>query len=146
MRIVRFQSSDRQIQHGVLEFRWKASALGQTFTARLGELAIQFDGQGRCGVLASNGQMQKVGKYVAGSWHKLRLVFSAPKAQAQLWLDGQPLGSVHIPAPTTGYKGLRFLSGTQSTEKPVSFQFDDIRLHRSFPENPSEGNGGALGP
>ena len=118
------------IQHGALEFRWKTSALGQTFIARLGELAIRFDGQGGCGVLASDGEMRKAGRYVAGSWHKLRIVFSAPKAQAQLWLDGKPLGNVHVPAPAAGYGNLQFLSGTESTEKPVSFRLDDIRLHR----------------
>ena len=116
------------IQNGSLEFRWKASALGQTFTARLGDLALQFDGQGRFGVLAADGQLQHAARSAAGSWHKLRAIFSAPDGRVQLWLDGQPLGGAHIPAQSTGYADLRFLSGTQPTEEPVSFLIDDVRL------------------
>ena len=114
-------------QRGSLEFRWKASALGQTVTARLGDLALQFDGQGGFGVLA-DGRFQLAGHYVAGSWHRLRAVFSAPEGQVQLWLDDQPLGVVRVPPQPTGYSGLRFLSGTQPTSEPVQFLLDDVRL------------------
>ncbi len=118
------------VQQGSLEFRWKASSLGQIFTARLGDLALQFDGQGGFGVLAADGKLQNAGRCAAGSWHKLRAVFSAPDGRVQLWLDGQPLGITRVPVQAAGYAGLRFLSGTQGAAQPVSFLLDDVRLTR----------------
>lgn len=125
------QRSTAPLQNGCLEFRWKASALGQAFTARLGELAIHFDGHGGCGLLAADGTLHNPGRYVADSWHKLRLEFSARDGLATLSLDGKPLGKSCVPANAAGYAYLRLLSGTQATEKAVSFRLDDIILRRN---------------
>ena len=122
------------VPYGALEFRFKPSAVPQTFNVRLGAMTIVYDGAGQLGVLGAKGDFAKAGPCQPNAWHWIRAVFDAPEGLCHLWIDQASLGSVTVPAAAGGYDSLRLMAGVKQTPGPAVFLFDDVRVTQIAPQ------------